>query len=110
MIYPVDRAIQLLNNWGLGLNPKEPYQSLDKGEGNFCVVFTYSIVERTHEIRNRATTAKKSKKCTKKGDARAKVFFFFANLNLLLFCRSRCRRRRCCLSSILRDPEILLLW
>ena len=75
MIYPVDRAIQLLNNWGLGLNPKEPYQSLDKGEGNFCVVFTYSIVERTHEIRNRATTAKNSKKCTKKGDTRAKVFF-----------------------------------
>ena len=45
----------------------------------------------------------------KKRDARAK-FFFFANISLLLFCRSRCRRRLCCLSSILHDPEILLPW
>ena len=42
-----------------------------------------------------------AKKCTKKRDARAKLFF--ANLNLFLFCRSRCRycRRRRCLSSLL---------
>ena len=44
-----------------------------------------------------ATTAKK---CTKKRDARAS--YYFANLNLLLFCRSRCRRRHRCLTSLKR--------
>ena len=29
---------------------------------------------------------------------------YFANLNQLLFCRSRCRRRRRCLSSLLSLP------
>ena len=38
------------------------------GKGNFCVVSTY-FMKRAHEIRNRATTAKK---CRKKRDARAK--------------------------------------
>ena len=38
-------------------------------------------------------------KCTKKRDARGKVVFF-ANLNLLRFCRSRSRRLRHCLSSL----------
>ena len=76
VVQKVDSAIQLLNNWGLGLNPKGPYQSIEKGKrGNFCVVFTYSI-KRAHEIRNRGTTAKNSK-CAKKRDVRAKFFFFF---------------------------------
>jgi len=42
---------------------------------------------------SRAVTAKK---CTKKRDARAELLF--ANLSLLPFRRSRCRRR--CLSSL----------
>ena len=29
----------------------------------------------------------------------------FTNINLSLFCRSRCRRRRCCLSSLLLSSE-----
>ena len=41
-------------------------------------------------------------KCTKKRDARAELLL--ANLNLLLFYRSRCRRRRRCLSSLLLLP------
>ena len=41
-----------------------------------------------------------AKKCTKKRDARAS--YYFANLNLLRFCRSRCRRRRRCLTSLKR--------
>ena len=45
---------------------------------------------------SRATTAKKS---TKKRDASAKLLFF-ANINLLLFCRPRCRRSRRCLSPL----------
>jgi len=31
VVQKVDSTIQLLNNWGLGLNPKGPYQSLEKG-------------------------------------------------------------------------------
>ena len=46
---------------------------------------------------SRATTAKK---CTKKRDARAKLLFCLSKLNLLLFCRSRCRRRRRCVNSL----------
>ena len=33
----------------------------------------------------------------------------FANLNLLLFCRSRCRRRRRCLSSLIQNKGLCLL-
>ena len=38
-------------------------------------------------------------KCTK-SVMHVERWFFFANLNLLRFCRSRCRRRRHCLSSL----------
>ena len=38
------------------------------------------------------------KNVQKKHDARSCCF---TNINLTLFCRSRCRRRRCCLSSLL---------
>ena len=57
-----------------GLNPKGPYLSLEKEKEIFCVVLTYSI-KRAREIscRSRATTAKK---CTKKRDPRAKLFFW----------------------------------
>ena len=39
-----------------------------------------------------------AKKCTKKSDARAKISFCL--INKLLFWRSRCCRRHCCLSSL----------
>ena len=63
-----------------------------------CVHLVYKVNAWNWEVsrRSRATSAKK---CTKKRDARAK--FLLCYLNLLLFCRSRCRRRRRCLSSIL---------
>ena len=41
------------------------------------------------------------KKCTKKRDAHAKQSCCSSNLNLLLFCRSRCRRSGRCLSSLI---------
>ena len=47
---------------------------------------------------SRATTAKK---CTKKAWCTCKVVILSIMLNLLVFCRSRCRRRRRCLSSLL---------
>ena len=60
-----------------GLMPKVPYLSLEKEKEIFCVVFTYSI-KRVREI---ATTAKK---CRKKQDARAKLFYC-QSINLLHF-------------------------
>ena len=39
-----------------------------------------------------------AKKCTKKRDARVKLFYL---LNLLVFCGCRCRRRPRCLSPVL---------
>ena len=42
-----------------------------------------------------------AKKCTKKRDALAELLFLL--FNLLLFCRSRCRRRRGILKSLLSD-------
>ena len=59
------------------------------------------------EIRNRSTAAK----CTKKGDARAKLLF--CQYKPIAFCRSRCCRRRCCLSSILlwsRKIATMVTW
>ena len=61
--------------------------------------------------------ARTAKKCTKKRDERAELLF--ANQNLLLFSRSRCRRRRHCMSLLklpisviqkfwLRDDTLLL--
>ena len=44
--------------------PKGRYLSLEKGKENFCVVSTYFI---------KRARAKTAKKCTKKGDARAKL-------------------------------------
>ena len=65
--------------------------SLERERNCSCRLFTPSI---KREIRHflvvyRAVTAKK---CTKKRDARAELLFCL--FNLLLFLRSRCRRRR----------------
>ena len=65
-----------------------------KDKETFCFVFTYSV--KRVSCRSRATMAKK---CAKKRDTRAKLLFYF--YKLIVFCRSRCRRRRCCLSTLL---------
>ena len=67
----------------LELSSRGLYQSSGKEKESCCLVFPSSTG--TQEARrSRAETAKK---CTKKRDARAELLF--ANLNLLLFCRSR---------------------
>ena len=76
-----------------GLNPEGPYLSLENERETFCVVFTYSI-KQVHEIRKFHVAVvqrwlKNVQSCC------------FADINLLLFCCSRCRRRCCCLSSLL---------
>ena len=83
-----------------GLNPKRLYVSLEKEKQNFCVVLTNSI-KRACEIscRSRATTAKN---CTKKRDARAKMFF----LPISTFCFFAVRHRRCKNSLLLSSRNV----
>ena len=92
------RAYSILSNIGnffLELSSRGLYQSSGKEKKSCCLVFP-SSTGKQEARRSRAETAKK---CTKKRVARAELLF--ANLNLLLFCRSRWRRRRRCLSSLL---------
>ena len=65
------------------------YLSLDKEKENSCAVFSNSI-KRAREIT--VTDLQRRLRNVQKSVC-------FANINQLLFCRSRCRRRRCCLSS-----------
>ena len=90
---------QFVKRWQIfsELNSKRLYQSSGKEKESSCLVFTFST---KHEIRNFPATAKK---CTKKRDVQSCCF---ANLNLLLFCRSHCRHRRRCISS-LKNERIL---
>ena len=82
-----------------GLNSKGPYLSLEKTEKLF-VVFTYSV-KQVHEIRKfHVAVVQRWLKNVQKSVMHVQSCCF-ANLNLLLFCRSRCRRRCCCLSSLL---------
>ena len=84
-----------IGNFFLELSSIPLYRSSGKEKESCCLVFPSSTG--TQEARrSRAETAKK---CTKKRDARVELLF--ANLNLLLFCRSHCRRRRRRLSSLL---------
>ena len=73
----------------LELNSKGLYQRSEKEKEGRCLVFRSST--------KREITAKK---CTKKRDARVKLFFCQAE-TYCFFCRSCCRRRRRCLSSLL---------
>ena len=66
----------------------------------FTVVFTHSI-ERAHEIRKfHVAVVQRRLRNVQKGVMHVQSVCF-ANMNHLLFCRSRCRRRMRCLSSLL---------
>ena len=76
---------------------------------NYCAVFTKSI-KRAREIRKFQVADLKLTKGRLKKIANKQLrnvqenvmrvqSCCFANVNRLLFCRSPCRRRRCCLSS-----------
>ena len=81
----------------VGLYPKGSYLSLEKETDNFCIVFTYSI-KRAREKKNGNGTAEK---CKRNVSFMQMQSCCFAHINLLIFSRSRCRRR--CFS-------YLLLW
>ena len=79
-----------------GRNPKGQYLTLEKEKETFCVVFTYSV-----ELA-RVTVVQQQLKNVQKSVMNVQSCCF-AKINLLLFCRSLCRRRRSC-------PSSLLLW
>ena len=84
-----------------GLNPKGPYQSLEKEKKNLCVVLTY-FIKRAREVSCRIRTTA-VKKCRKKRDARAKLFSCTKPI-FLLFADAVAKTPCCC------DQEILLPW
>ena len=92
--------IQFVKCWrnSLGLNPKGPYLSLEKERENFCAVFTNSI-KWAHEIRKfHLAIVQRLLRNVQKSVMHVQSCCF-ASINLLVFCRSRCCRRRPCFSS-----------
>ena len=94
-----------VGNFFLELNSKGLYQSSRKEKESCCLVwpswtkreimqFHGVVVQR--RLRNVQKSVMHVQSCC------------FAYLNLFFFCRSRCRRRRRCLSSIMLNPTFLL--
>ena len=80
------------------LNSKGLYQSSGKEKESCCLVFPSST---KHEIRHfHVVVVQRRLRNVQKSLIHVQTCCF-ANLNLLLFCRSRCRRRRRCLSSLI---------
>ena len=98
----LSRLIRQTSPFFLQLNSKRLYQSLGKEKQGRCLVFTSSTkreIWHFHDVYSGSDGKEtyKRARCTSK--------FFFANLNLLLFSRSRWRRRCRCLSSLLSFPD-----
>ena len=81
-------------------NPKGPYLSLEKEKEHFCVVLAY-FVKRVREIRKFQIAVVQRRLRNVRKSVMHVHSCCFADINLLLFCRSLCRRRRRCLSSLL---------
>ena len=97
---PFHLICQILATLFQVLNPKGQDLSLQKGKENFHVVFTCSI-KWAREIRKFHVAVGRRRLGNVQKSVMHAQSCCFANLNLLLFCRSRCRRHRRCLSSIL---------
>ena len=83
----------------MGLNPKGPYLSLDI-EKKTCVVFT-DYIKQAREIRKFHVAVVQRRLRNVQKSVMHVQSCCFANINLLLFNCSRCRRRRRCLNSLL---------
>ena len=82
------------------LNPKGPVSEFRKDKETFYFVFTYSV-KRANEISKfHVAVVQRWLKNVQKSVMHVQSCCF-TFINLLLFCRSRCRRRRCYLSSLL---------
>ena len=97
----------------LGLNPKGPYLSLEKEKENSCFVLVY-LIKQMREIRKfHVAVVQRRLRRTKIKSVMHAHSCCFADINLLLFCRSRCRRRRRCLSSLMlwsRNFATMVTW
>ena len=89
---------------GGGGNRKRPQLSLEKENDNFCVEFNYSI-KRACEIRKFHVAVVQRRRRNVQNSVMHVQSCCFVNKNLLLFCRSPCRRRRCWFCC---HPEIVL--
>ena len=81
----------------LKLNSKGLYQSSRTEKESCCLVFPPST---KHEIRHFNVVVVQRRLRNVQKSVMHVQSCCFANLNLLLFCRSRCRHRRRCLSSL----------
>ena len=82
------------------IESKRTISEFRKDRETFCVVFTYSV-KQVHEIRKfHLPVVQRWLKNVQKSVMHVQSCCF-ANINLLLFCRSLCRPRCCCLSSLL---------
>ena len=99
--------IQFVKCWrnSLGLNPKGPYLSLEKEKETFCAVFTNSI-ERVREIRKFHVAIVQRALTNVQKSVMHVQSCCFARMYLLVFCRSRCCRRRPWFSSPLLRSRI----
>ena len=79
-----------VGNVFLELNSKRLYQSWEKGKENRCLVFTSSMKRKIRKL-HIVFVQWRQRNVQKKCNARAE---FSAVLKLVLFCGSRCRRRR----------------
>ena len=82
----------------LELNSKGLYQSSGKEKESCCLLFPSST---KREIRQFHVVVVQRRQRNVQKSVMHVQSCCFANLNLLLFCRSRCRRPRRCLSSLL---------
>ena len=83
-----------------------------KRKRKFCVVFTYSI-KQAREIRKFHVAVEQRRLRNVQKSVMHVQSCCFANINLLLFNCSRCRRRRRCLNSLLlwsRNFAIMVTW
>ena len=82
------------------LNSKGLYQSSGKEKESCCMVFPFST---KRDIRHFHVVVVQRRLRNVQKSVMHVQCFCFSNLKLLLFCRSRCRRRRRYLSSLISD-------
>ena len=87
--------IQFVKCWRnfLGINLKGPYLSLEKEKDNFCVVLAY-FVKRVREIGKFHVAVVHRRLRNVQNSVTHVLSCCFADINLLLFSSSLCRRRR----------------
>ena len=101
--------VQFVKCWYilLELNSKRLYQSSGKEKQSRCLVFTSST---KREIRHFHVVVVQRRQRNVQKSVMHVQSLCFAYLHLLLFCRSRCRHRRRCLSSLMFLDRDVKCW